>query len=205
MFARYVMFSEVYWHHAVRSATAMFQRAFFLLSDQLENADLSTLFRCKENEIVGVMQVLDRERKARSLLDGLFGSTRKLYKRWAQFNFTENKDLHSRIAGKPYAELAELSAKVADSISQRVGEPIHPDELLVDAPPMGLEVQFDVDVFNHKENTSTKLGNVSPVVETLASSQFDNFVKQVRLFVHPRIASKVSELPPIDVLSESLN
>ena len=29
VFARYVMFSEVYWHHAVRSATAMFQRAFF--------------------------------------------------------------------------------------------------------------------------------------------------------------------------------
>ena len=29
VFARYVMFSEVYWHHTVRSATAMFQRAFF--------------------------------------------------------------------------------------------------------------------------------------------------------------------------------
>ena len=31
VFARYVMFSEVYWHHAVRSATAMLQRAFYLL------------------------------------------------------------------------------------------------------------------------------------------------------------------------------
>ena len=30
VFARYVMFSEVYWHHGVRSATAMLQRAFYL-------------------------------------------------------------------------------------------------------------------------------------------------------------------------------
>ncbi len=31
VFARYVMFSEVYWHHGVRSATSMLQRAFYLL------------------------------------------------------------------------------------------------------------------------------------------------------------------------------
>ncbi len=31
VFARYVMFSEVYWHHAVRSATAMLQRLVFEL------------------------------------------------------------------------------------------------------------------------------------------------------------------------------
>jgi HD superfamily phosphohydrolase len=34
VFARYVMFSEVYWHHAVRSATAMLQRAVYELRDQ---------------------------------------------------------------------------------------------------------------------------------------------------------------------------
>ena len=31
VFGRYVMFSEVYWHHGVRSATAMLQRAFYLI------------------------------------------------------------------------------------------------------------------------------------------------------------------------------
>ena len=36
VFARYVMFSEVYWHHGVRSATAMLQRAFFLLHGTLD-------------------------------------------------------------------------------------------------------------------------------------------------------------------------
>lgn len=202
VFARYVMFSEVYWHHAVRSATAMFQRAFFRLGDHLEQAQFSNLFRCKENEIVGVMHVLDHERKSKAILDGLFGSTRGLYKRWAQFSYAENRELHSKIAGKPYAELAKLSEKVAQSVGDLVGRDIRPDEILLDAPPMGLEVQFDVDVINTKENTSRKLGNVSPVVETLASSQFDNFVKQVRLFVHPQIAADVCKLSPTDVLSD---
>jgi hypothetical protein len=32
------------------------------------------------------------------------------------------------------------------------------------------------------------LGDVSPVVKTLAQSQFDDYVKRVRLFVHPRLA-----------------
>ncbi len=158
VFARYVMFSEVYWHHAVRSATAMFQRAFFMLGSQLQHADLSTLFRCKENEIVGVMNVLDHDRTATPLLDGLFGSKRSLYKRWAQFNYTENQHLHERIAGKPYAELVDLSTRVAAWASHQMGEDVQPHEILLDAPPMGLEVQFDVDVLNKKEKSATKVG-----------------------------------------------
>ncbi|MFM9011289.1 MAG: HD domain-containing protein, partial [Planctomycetota bacterium] len=36
VFARYVMFSEVYWHHTVRSATAMRQRAFLEVHERLD-------------------------------------------------------------------------------------------------------------------------------------------------------------------------
>ncbi|MEZ6077076.1 MAG: hypothetical protein R3C56_15830 [Pirellulaceae bacterium] len=35
VFARYVMFSEVYWHHTVRSATAMLQRLVYDLRSEL--------------------------------------------------------------------------------------------------------------------------------------------------------------------------
>src|SRR6187401_3043558 len=49
VFARYVMFSEVYWHHGVRSATAMLQRAFYLLHGQL---DLDSLFRLSEGPMI---------------------------------------------------------------------------------------------------------------------------------------------------------
>src|SRR5688500_408076 len=53
VFARYVMFSEVYWHHAVRSATAMFQRAFFMLHGGL---DLDGLFRLTEQPLIAELE-----------------------------------------------------------------------------------------------------------------------------------------------------
>src|SRR5690606_2564346 len=36
VFARYVMFSEVYWHHTVRAATAMLQRAVTMQSQTID-------------------------------------------------------------------------------------------------------------------------------------------------------------------------
>ena len=68
-----------------------------------------------------------------------------------------------------------------------LGVPVDTDEVLIDAPPVGLEVQFNVDVYYPELDTYRKLGDVSPVVKTLAQRQFDDFVKQVRVFVSPRL------------------
>ena len=46
-----------------------------------------------------------------------------------------------------------------------------------------------------KERTYQPLNRVSPVVEALAKTQFDDFVKRVRVFAEPEIAGKLSELP----------
>ncbi|MBP3557106.1 MAG: HD domain-containing protein [Thermoguttaceae bacterium] len=45
VFARYVMFSEVYWHHASRSATVMFQRAVDLIAQDVPTERLIADFR----------------------------------------------------------------------------------------------------------------------------------------------------------------
>ena len=88
VFARYVMFSEVYWHHGVRAATAMFQRAFYLLHGTL---DLDALFRLSEHEFVAELQRVAGTGPAGDLLRGLFGPTRQLYKRLAQFGFSDGQ------------------------------------------------------------------------------------------------------------------
>ncbi len=62
VFARYVMFSEVYWHHGVRSATAMLQRAFYLLHGTLE---LDSLFRLTEAEMIAALAAVRRRRAGR--------------------------------------------------------------------------------------------------------------------------------------------
>ena len=184
VFARYVMFSEVYWHHAVRCATAMLQRAFFLLRDTL---DLDTLFRLDEREMIGQLVAVAENRPAADLLNGLVGPIRQLYKRYAQFSAFENPTQYRRLARQPYAYLVVCAENLAHVLSTRLSMPIAPHEVLFDAPPVKREVQFDVQVYFPKEPCYRSFGDVSPVVRTLAMQQFDDYVKRVRVFVHPRL------------------
>lgn len=186
VFARYVMFSEVYWHHAVRSATAMLQRAFFLLHGDL---DLDALFRLTESEMIRRLVEAARGGPAAELLDGMFGRTRRLYKRLAQFSFFEQRDLYEEFARRPYPWQAACAGHFAEIAGRRLRRPIRAEEILLDAPPMKLEVQFNVEVFFPKENCYRRLEDVSPVIRVLAREQFDDYVKRVRLFVHPRLAA----------------
>ena len=208
VFARYVMFSEVYWHHAVRSATAMFQRAFYLISGKLNKKDFEQLFLCSDDQIATLLYGWDSDGLAKPLLDGLFGKTRHLYKRWGQFGHHELPHLHHKIARKPYTELVRATERIAQAINSFHPElKVNSNEILLDAPPVGLEVQFDVDVFKIKTEESRKLGDLSPVVRSLANDQFDNFVKQVRVFVSPRLAisEQLRSLEIVPLLSESFS
>lgn len=197
VFARYVMFSEVYWHHAVRAATAMLQRAFFLVYRQL---DLDRLFRQSEQSMIAEMQRGARDGPAHELLDGLFGPRRQLYKRLTEYSWFQQKEFYCRLARRPYAWLVACSEHFADVASRRLGTRIAPHEILFDAPPVKLEVQFQVDVYFPKEQCYRPLGDVSPVVRTLAQQQFDDYVKRVRIFVHPRLAESLRQRTDLDQL-----
>ncbi|HEV7226435.1 MAG TPA: HD domain-containing protein [Pirellulales bacterium] len=190
VFARYVMFSEVYWHHGVRSATAMLQRAFYLLQGQL---DLDALFRLSEARMIEDMERAAGAGPARDLLDGLFGPTRRLYKRLAQYSIFEQRELYDRLTRQPYPWLAACAEQFALLASSALGRVVAPHEILFDAPPVEREVEFDVDVYFIKEDRYRPLGEVSPVVRTLAKEQFDDYVKRVRIFAHPRIAADLRE------------
>jgi HD superfamily phosphohydrolase len=191
VFARYVMFSEVYWHHAVRAATAMFQRAFYLLHQEL---DLDPLFRLPEAAMIEELRDAAADAPAAELLDGLFGPSRRLYKRLAQYSLFEEPALYQRLARKPYPWLTECAGQFAALASTAIRRVVAPHEVIFDAPPMGLEVQFNVEIFFAKQNRYRPLGDVSPVVKTLAREQFDDYVKRVRLFVHPRVAPRLRRL-----------
>ena len=203
VFARYVMFSEVYWHHAVRAATAMLQRAFYLLYDEL---DLDSLFRLTETPLIESMRRTAGQSPAADLLDGLFGRRRALYKRLVQFNYLQHPDIYQRLARRPYPWLVACAEQLTNLASKRLGRRIAPHQLLIDAPPQTLEVEFDVDVFYPKEDCYRRLGEVSPVVKTLAHQQFDQFVKTVRIFVDVDVVVHLAEFNAWDTLiDEAIN
>ncbi len=202
VFARYVMFSEVYWHHGVRAATAMMQRAFFLLHGKL---DLDPLFRLSEGEMIAELEKAAGDGPAGELLAGLFGPRRLLYKRLAQFSFLEDGDLYERLARKPYPWLAACAEQFAVIVSRELGRVVAPHEILFDAPPQQREVQFDIQIHFTKQNRYRPLGEVSPVVSALAKEQFDDFVKRVRIFAHPRLIDDLRQLDHLpQLLSEAI-
>ena len=198
VFARYVMFSEVYWHHAVRSATSMFARAFYHLH---ENLDLETLFRLSETETIEVLRRRAGDGPCAGLLEGVFGTQRALYKRVAEFSFYEAPDLYGRLARKRFEWLVELSEQLAVEINRGGGPAAEPTDVLIDAPPPHREVGFDVEIYSPKTQSYRQLRDASPVIDALARTQFDDYVKRVRIFVHPRLGE---QLDGSDVFSDYL-
>ena len=57
-------------------------------------------------------------------------------------------------------------------------------------------MQFDLDVFDRESGSYRRLGQLSPLVSALAKRQFDDFVKQVRLFVSPKLKQELN--PAVD-------
>ncbi len=199
VFARYVMFSEVYWHHAVRSATAMFQRGFCLWQQDAGDEHIQAVLRSTDTDLI-----------ARLLNSGdhsgcfkqLFGPQRSLYKRLASYSFIENESLYRLLARRPYEQLVACSRNVETLLATETGLAIPPGSVLIDAPPAQLEVQFNVDVYFPSTDEYRPLGDVSRVVETLARQQFDDYVKQVRVFASPELRNSLRSRLDASTLNE---
>lgn len=188
VFARYVMFSEVYWHHTVRSATAMLQHAFYCLR---ENLDLATLLRADDAAWVQAVLWAAQGHTVEPLLQGLFGDKRVIYKRLAEYSILDCPELYARLARRPYPWLLQLGTAFAEVCNHELGLLIGPDDVLFDAPPTEREIEFDLDVYDPKTQQYRRLGERSPVVRTLAREQFDDHVKRVRIYIHPNWRSQL--------------
>lgn len=190
VFARYVMFSEVYWHHAVRSATCMFARAFHELHNRLS---LNDLFLMTEAELIAALRSAADGTPVAPLLAGVFGTHRSLYKRLAEFSAFHRPDLFQAVRSRSWDATVQLSRQLAEELSRVTARPVAPVELLIDAPPLHREVEFRVDVRLTREGTWRPLRDLSPIVDAMARTQFDDCVKKVRIFGHPQ--SSLPDLP----------
>ncbi len=211
VFARYVMFGEVYWHHAVRSATVMFQRAFYLMAqstspaelvrefcldtDSFVNRRLHAFASCLEKNAPDQLEDSGRNASITQLLQGIFGPVRSLYKRVRQFSIMEEPELYHKLAGRPYAEILAFGQRLVRKLNLidpelLLGE----NDLLIDSPPVDKEIEFKIDVWYKTDGRYRPLVSVSPVVEALAREQFDDYVKRVRIFAHQRVACRLATL-----------
>jgi HD superfamily phosphohydrolase len=191
VFARYVMFSEVYWHHAVRAATCMFARAFFELHRGL---DLARLFQQTEADVIDTLRTAARGTRCERLLEGLFGPRRQIYKRVIECTLHHHPALYELLTRRPIGVLVEWAERLAGALGPLIGERLSGADLVIDAPPGDREVEFEVDLYFAKEDCYRPLHEVSPVVRALAGTQFDDYVKRVRIYARPDIARRLAAL-----------
>jgi hypothetical protein len=177
------MFSEVYWHHAVRSATAMLQRAVFLLQNRI---DLPCTLRLTDGPWIAMLRRAAEGSVAEPLVEGIFGARRRLYKRAAEFDVIDGAEVHQSLARRPYWWLVACCEQLATQLADRTGIAIHAADLLIDAPPVKLEVDIEIDVVC-RDGQVRSLGQVSSVASALANRQFDSHVKRVRVFVRDEL------------------
>ena len=197
VFARYVMFTEVYWHHAVRSATTMFARSFLELMPKL---DLSSLFRMSEPELIRCLCTTASGSDVAALTDGLFGQRRRLHKRLAEYSIYHREPLYRALRLLTATQLAGCSSGLTERLGAVVGRKLLPMDVLIDAPPQHREVEFRVDVWFRSSKEYRPLREVSPIVDAMAKTQFDDCVKKVRIFVSPEIRDLIPASLSVDEL-----
>ncbi len=133
LFAKYQMYRNVYWHHAVRSATAMYKR---LVEDAVKSdvVSVASLARFTDE---GLMHRLESERP-RALLSAL--KERRLYKRAAEWPAAELDTDRVEWIATDRKRVAEVENSLATEFGLAAGE------LLLDYPVKTEMLGLDIPV-----------------------------------------------------------
>jgi hypothetical protein len=164
-----------------------------------------------ENTFVQRISDATKNSDAQSILEGLFGPQRKLFKRIATFDARTHTVLHNTLAGLSYKNLVHVSNCFVKLLAKKTGNTIKQNEILIDAPPKEREIEFDLQIccrgqLNESECRWRSLVEMSPVTQSLAQLQFDHLVKQVRIFGSGDAVSAIQHTTGLeDILLEASN
>ncbi len=202
LFARYTMFSEVYWHHAVRSASAMLELAWadLVAREEPDPGDLaSRLLAAGDDELLATLAAeAPPASVAARLLHGLTGDRRGLYKRlitWSQvYEDPDKRAAYDRL----YRLGPDAQARLIDRLRarlSRLSRPIPDGGLILDIPPRDKDVLPDIAVHHPRAGAGgaayTTLARSSRIAQGIGED-FVKVVKKIRLFVHPDFAPALS-------------
>jgi len=190
LFAKYQMYRNVYWHHAVRSATAMYKR---LVEDAVKAkvVDVQSLARHTDE---GLMHTLEIDRPT-TLLVAL--KERKLYKRAAEWPAAELDDDMVEWIATDRKRVAEAE----DSLAKEFG--LVPGELLLDYPVKTQMLGLDIPVLRRsgKVERLTGEGWIGTINLPSLSEELYKSARWLRVFTAKRASLEPRRL--LDALERS--
>ena len=190
LFAKYQMYRNVYWHHAVRSATAMYKR---LVEDAVKAGLVSVQSLARYTD-EGLMHRLESERPT-PLLAGL--KERKLYKRAAEWPAAELDDDMVEWIATDRKRVAEAE----NALAMEFG--LGPGELLLDYPQKTQMLGLDIPVLRRsgKVERLTGEGWTGTINLPSLSEELYKSARWLRVFTAKR--SKLEPRRVLDALERS--
>lgn len=187
LFAKYQMYRNVYWHHAVRSATAMYKR---LVATALQHGRATTADVARLTD-EGLLMHLDTSQlppAGRMMLDGL--RTRRLHKRAYECPAATLEEETGEWIASDYA----LTCRVEDAIASELGMPA--GSILLDYPVktqmLGLELPMQRR--NGRIEQLTKAGREGALNLPRLSNELYRSARQLRVFTTDRGATPTEKL-----------
>ena len=190
LFAKYQMYRNVYWHHAVRSATAMYKR---LVAVALESGVVDALHVSRYTD-EGLLVHLDTPAlppSARMMLDGL--RLRHLHKRAYECPAAALGDEVGEWIASDYA----LTRRVEDALAAELGLP--PGAILLDFPAktqmLGLELPMQRR--DGRIEQLTTAGREGAINLPRLSDELYRSARQLRVLTTDRAATPGHRLLPV--------
>lgn len=209
VFARYTMFSEVYWHHTVRAASAMVESAIAAFHSRPqcdEDAFLQALLHYDDDGFLSwLFEHSPSQSAPRYLLAGLQPRQRRLFKRIATYSRayveSEKQEAFQRIYEMDRARLSDLTARLTARLGGAIGQPLHPAALIIDIPPRDKDKWETIDLV-YPDVTGQRYYRLHELSQLVAGIQDDfiSVVKKIRIFAHPDIADDLRQQAALEDL-----
>ncbi|HEY0528284.1 MAG TPA: HD domain-containing protein [Gemmatimonadaceae bacterium] len=176
LFAKYQMYRNVYWHHAVRSATAMYKR---LVEDAL-NASVLDVASLARHTDEGLMHRLETARPT-ALLSAL--KERRLFKRAAEWPAADLDDSFEWMA----IDRATV-ARAEDALAKELG--LGAGELLLDYPMKTQMLGLDIPVLRRGGNVERLTGEgwIGTINLPSLSEELYKSARWLRVFTARRVS-----------------
>lgn len=216
VFSRYTMFSEAYWHHTVRSASAMVESALSAFHSRgIFDRDefLDTLLGYDDDRLLEwVREQTPSGSATRYLTAGLVGNQRRLFKRVATFSRVYNEEHKQQAYEKIYRmeapQLYGLIDRLRVRFSSLVGRSLHPADIIIDTPPRDKDKLETIEVVYPGASGQQyyQLHELSRVVAGI-QDDFIMVVKKIRIFVEPQLAAELEQYDGVEeqILDEILS
>jgi HD superfamily phosphohydrolase len=185
LFAKYQMYRNVYWHHAVRSATAMYKR---LVEHAVDNEVVSVLSLSRYTD-EGLMHRLEAKAPT-PLLVAL--KERKLYKRAAEWPAAELDENNFEWIATDRKRVAETEDALAEEFGLAAGE------LLLDYPVKTQMLGLDIPVLRRSGEVERLTGEgwIGTINLPSLSEELYKSARWLRVFTAQR-----AELNPARILA----